>query len=117
MWHGRSHVASAFAHHCQSPACFRRSASDSLTTSVGGQMLQIESHPMEVTSDTPAYCLHLLDRVSEMIRMASAPVPMEVTNLTTEGQRMCAHGQTRSGIMRLRSAVMIMEKNNGPAYR
>jgi len=75
------------------------------------------SDPMEVTTDTPAYCLQLLDRVSELVRLASAPVPREVTELTTEGQRMCAHGQTRMGIMRLRSAVMMMEKPDSPSDR
>lgn len=72
--------------------------------------------PMIVTSDTPEYCLHLLDRVSELVRISTAPVPREVTDLTTEGHRMCSHGQTRGGIMRLRSALMIMEKGN-TAYR
>ncbi len=73
--------------------------------------------PMEVTTDTPEYCLHLLDRISELVRLATSPVPREVTDLTSEGQRMCVHGQTRGGIMRLRSALMIMEKPDGPAYR
>ncbi len=72
---------------------------------------------MEVTTDTPEYCLHLLDRISELVRLATSPVPREVTDLTSEGQRMCVHGQTRGGIMRLRSALMIMEKPDGPAYR
>jgi hypothetical protein len=72
---------------------------------------------MEVTSDTPEYCLELLDRVSELVRLAATPTPREVTDLTTEGHRMCAHGQTRGGIMRLRSALMIMEKGGGGAYR
>ena len=67
---------------------------------------------MVVTTDTPEYCLHLLDRVSELVRIATLPVPREVTDLTTEGHRMCAHGQTRGGIMRLRSALMIMEKGD-----
>jgi hypothetical protein len=77
----------------------------------------VQANPMEVTSDTPEYCLHLLDRVSERVRLAAAPVPHEVTDLTTEGHRMCAHGQTRGGIMRLRSALMIMEKGNAAAHR
>ena len=75
------------------------------------QDLIVQTNPMEVTSDTPEYCLHLLDRVSELVRSATAPVPQDVTDLTTEGHRMCAHGRTRSGIMRLRSALMIMEKH------
>jgi hypothetical protein len=85
--------------------------------SVVAQDQSAQVNPMEVTTDTPEYCLHLLDRVSELVRLASAPVPREVTDLSTEGHRMCAHGQTRSGIMRLRSALMIMEKGNGSAYR
>jgi hypothetical protein len=77
----------------------------------------VQTDPMEVTTDTPQYCLHLLDRVSQLVRVATAPVPREVTDLTTEGHRMCVHGQTRSGIMRLRSALMIMEKGNGGIIR
>lgn len=84
---------------------------------VAAQMSAIQGKPMEVTTDTPEYCLHLLDRVSELVRLAAVPVPREVTDLTTEGQRMCAHGQTRGGIMRLRNALMMMEKSGGPAYR
>jgi hypothetical protein len=75
------------------------------------------SAPMEITTDTPEYCQKLLNRISEMIRLASAPVPHAAADLTSEGRRMCDHGQTRSGIMRLRSALMIMEKDGGPAYR
>ena len=78
---------------------------------------QNPSDSLEVTSDTPEYCLHLLDRVSEMVREAHAPVPREVTDLSTEGHRMCAHGQTRGGIMRLRSALMMMENGNKTTYR
>jgi hypothetical protein len=75
------------------------------------------SPPMEVTTDTPEYCEKLLHRIGELLRLATAPVPHEASDLTNEGQKMCDHGQTRSGIMRLRSALMIMEKDDGPAYR
>ena len=84
---------------------------------VAAQALIVQDNPMEVTSDTPEYCLHLLDRISELVRLAAAPVPRDVTDLTTAGHRMCEHGQPRGGIMRLRSALMIMEKGNGAAYR
>jgi hypothetical protein len=80
------------------------------------RLLLVQANPMEITTDTPAYCLHLLDQVSDLVRLAATPVPRDVTDLTTEGQRMCAIGQTRGGIMRLRSALMIM-KGNGAAYR
>jgi hypothetical protein len=82
---------------------------------VAAQDQMVQSKPMEVTSDTPEYCLHLLDRVSELVRVATVPVPREVTDLATEGHRMCAHGQTRGGIMRLRSALMMMEKGHADA--
>lgn len=62
-----------------------------------------------VTSDTPEYCLFLLDKVSAMVREAHTPPPVEVTQLSTEGQRMCDHGQTRPGILRLRRAVVLMQ--------
>ena len=71
--------------------------------------------PQQVTSDTPEYCLHLLDRVSEMVRGAASPPPQEVTFLSSEGQRMCDQGQTRGGILRLRQALMLlMRQNTGP---
>ena len=73
--------------------------------------------PMEITSDTPAYCQKLLDRISDMVRLAATPVPHQVSELTTEGHRMCDRGQLRGGIMRLRSALLLMERKNGPAYR
>jgi len=72
-----------------------------------------QTDPMEVTTDTPDYCHKLLDRISEVVRLASAPVPREISDLTTDGQRMCAIGQTRGGIMRLRSALMALEDING----
>jgi hypothetical protein len=61
-----------------------------------------------VTSDTPEYCLQLLDRISEMVRVAETPPPEEVTSLSSEGQRMCDQGKTRGGIMRLRQALLLM---------
>ncbi len=67
-----------------------------------------QSPPQRVISDTPEYCLHLRDRVSEMARVAATPPPQEVTFLTSEGQRMCNQGQTRGGILRLRRALMLM---------
>lgn len=89
------------------------------TCSVGSAVAQNQvasTNPMEVISDTPEYCLHLLDRVSKQVRLAIEPVPHDVTDLTTEGHRMCTSGQTRGGIMRLRSALMMMEKSTGTTH-
>ncbi len=68
------------------------------------------SEPALVTTDTPQYCLQLLDRVSELVRVVPSPPP-EVTNLSTEGQRMCGEGQTRGGIMRLRRALVLLKQH------
>ena len=66
---------------------------------------------VEVTTDTPEYCLHLLDMVSTMVRQAEQPPPRDITDLSSEGQRMCDHGQTRGGIMRLRKALALMQRS------
>jgi hypothetical protein len=81
------------------------------------QVWPIQSSPMEVTTDTAEYCQHLLHRIRSLVRVATAPVPHDVADLTSEGKQMCDNGQTRGGIMRLRSALMLMEKNNGASYR
>jgi hypothetical protein len=61
-----------------------------------------------VTSDTAEYCGVLMDRITGMSRATSMPPPMAVAVLSEEGERMCVHGQTRGGIMRLRRALAIM---------
>jgi hypothetical protein len=71
--------------------------------------------PMEVTSDTPEYCLQLADRLhSSMVRVAAAKMPREVPSLSNEGQKMCANGQTRGGIMRLRKALLLLMQDETP---
>jgi hypothetical protein len=65
--------------------------------------------PQRVTTDTPEYCLQLLDRISELARNTDHP-PQEATDLSAEGQRMCDQGQTRGGILRLRRALMLLRQ-------
>lgn len=67
-----------------------------------------QSQPAQITTDTPEYCLHLLDRVSELVRVKAHP-PQEVTELSSEGERMCNQGKTLGGIMRLRRALVLLE--------
>lgn len=69
--------------------------------------------PAQVTTDTPQYCLQLLDRVSELVRIRVNP-PEEVTDLSAAGQRMCDQGQTRGGIMRLRRALVLLQQGAEP---
>jgi hypothetical protein len=71
--------------------------------------------PMEVTTDTPEYCVYLQDRLHTLVLAAVAPPPHEVTDLSTEGRRMCDHGQTRGGILRLRRALLILRHDDPPA--
>jgi hypothetical protein len=73
--------------------------------------------PFEVTTDTPEYCLYLQGRVNTLVHEAAAPPAREVTDLSADGQRMCDHGQTRGGIMRLRRALMLIMHDNGTAVR
>jgi hypothetical protein len=61
-----------------------------------------------VTSDTPEYCGVLMNRISGITRASAVPPPTEVAALSAEGARMCVHGQTRGGILRLRRALEIM---------
>jgi hypothetical protein len=75
------------------------------------------SAPAEITSDTREYCLHLLDRVSDLVRLSAEPIPSEVTSLSAEGERLCDHGQPKGGILRLRRALLLMEQSDGAAYR
>ena len=71
--------------------------------------------PMEVTTDTPAYCRYLADRLHILVQAAHVPPSHEVADLSTEGQRMCTVGQTRPGIMRLRLALMLItHKDDAP---
>ena len=72
-----------------------------------------QATPAQVTTDTPRSCLQLLDEVSEQVRVRANP-PEEVTNLSTEGQRMCDQGQTRGGIMRLRRALVLLRQGGKP---
>jgi hypothetical protein len=66
-----------------------------------------QSAPMEVITDTPAYCQHLSDQVSQKARAMEQPPP-EVMRLSDEGERLCDEGQVRGGIMRLRRAWLLM---------
>lgn len=84
---------------------------------VAAQGQRVQGGPMEITSDTREYCLHLLDRVSSLVRLSATPVPSEVTTLSAEGERLCDRGQPKPGILRLRRALMIMEHDDGSAYR
>ena len=95
-------------HHLLPVACWL-----GLALTVGPASGLGQTQAVEVTSDTPEYCLHLFDRVSELVRQSVRPPPHDVTELSSDGQRMCDHGQTRGGIMRLRKALLLMQQAEG----
>jgi hypothetical protein len=76
-----------------------------------------DSPPVGVTTDTAEYCLYLQDRIHTLILAAVAPPSHEATALTQEGQRICEHGQTRGGIMRLRRALLLIRHEDPSAQR
>ena len=84
-----------------------------VTLTVPLQPLSGQPLPQRVITDTPQYCLKLLDQVSALLR-TSPPPPQEVTSLSSEGQRMCDQGQTRGGIMRLRRALVLLRNESLP---
>ena len=64
--------------------------------------------PAQITSDTPTYCLQLVDRVSELVHKALAPPPAEVLTLATDGRKLCEEGKIPGGILRLRRAMTLL---------
>jgi hypothetical protein len=66
------------------------------------------SPPAVITTDTPAYCQELSDKLSELIRIAPRPPEDEVLNMGTDGRHLCEEGQIRGGILRLRRGVKVM---------
>jgi len=65
------------------------------------------SGPMRVTTDTAEYCDNLADRVAQA-EHAKPQTPPQVEELAQEGHRMCATGLIRSGLVRLRRALMLL---------
>jgi hypothetical protein len=63
----------------------------------------------KVTSHSLEYCEMLAGRFNALAFEAAVPPSSEVVDLSTEGQRMCALGQVRGGIMRLRKALMLLQ--------
>jgi hypothetical protein len=68
------------------------------------QFLYVQSKPMEVTTDTAAYCGQLAAEVATAQEHAGDEVPPDVPRLAAEGRRLCDQGLIRPGIERLRRA-------------
>ncbi len=64
----------------------------------------------ELMTDTQEYCAQLRDRLGVLIKSSVLPPPLEVADLSTQGQTLCAHGHVRGGVQRLRRALIIMQQ-------
>jgi hypothetical protein len=60
--------------------------------------------PMRVISDTPEFCARLA-RHFALVQQGPVAIAAERVMLADEGVRMCAQGQIRAGIERLRMAL------------
>jgi len=71
-----------------------------------------EQPPIPLTSDTAQYCAQL----AEAITARHSPLP-EVAHLLAEGRELCDQGEVRSGLRRLRRALVILDrkKRGAPA--
>ena len=63
---------------------------------------------VRVTSESSEYCAQLQDRVDNMMRDSKTPEAEEAASLSQEGERLCKHGKTRSGILHLRRAFILI---------
>jgi hypothetical protein len=73
-----------------------------------------ESPPEKVTSDTLTYCRHLALQLDQL-KSASSNPPQTVNDLYIAGKDMCESGSIRGGILRLRSAIVLLLHPSGDA--
>jgi hypothetical protein len=66
----------------------------------------------KVTTDTLTYCHQLAARLDQL-KSSSVNPPAEVNDLGVAGKDMCEHGSVRGGILRLRSAIVILMHPTG----
>ncbi len=74
---------------------------------------RIATEAVRTTTDSAEYCSELQGRVDTMARDAKTPTAEQVLSLSQEGGRLCKHGQTRSGILHLRRAFILIRPPEG----
>ena len=65
---------------------------------------------MVVTTDSSAYCRTLSDAID-----AHGSLPRDVAELKTQGDVLCGEGRVRGGIVRLRRALLMLNKGGQEA--
>ncbi len=68
---------------------------------------------LRVTTHTREHCAELAVHASQLRRANPGP-HQEADVLAGEGERLCAHGQIRPGIIRLRRAIMLLRAPSPP---
>ena len=63
---------------------------------------------LRITSDTLAYCQSLRAQVNALMRRDGGAASAEVLRLRATGERLCAEGEVRGGVLRLRGAVLLL---------
>lgn len=68
---------------------------------------------LRTTTDSAEYCTELHGRVDILVRDAKTPKAEQALSLSQEGERLCKHGQMRSGILHLRRAFILTRPPEG----
>ena len=83
----------------------------------GGGPVRVQGDAMSdtprVITNTREYCDELSARAREL-RQARRFALVEADVLAAEGDRLCAQGQIRPGVMRLRRAIMLLREEAPP---
>ena len=74
---------------------------------IGSTQSTAQLETPRITTDSREYCDVLGGRVAVMHRLIASPPPEAIT-LASEGERLCAQGQYRSGVARLRRALALL---------
>jgi hypothetical protein len=98
-------------------ACGPAAASAATLPSGGGGPLRVQGEAMSdtprVITNTREYCDELSARAGQLRQARRYPLA-EADVLATEGGRLCAQGQIRPGVMRLRRAIMLLREEAPP---
>ncbi|MDA8050207.1 MAG: hypothetical protein M0002_09410 [Rhodospirillales bacterium] len=68
---------------------------------------------MKLLTDTPHYCAELSAEVEAARQALVNPAPAAVEKLAREGRQLCALGEVRAGIIRLRRAIVVVRQSSG----
>jgi len=74
-------------------------------TPIGQKTPADTTHPVAITTDSPAYC----ETLERTIDAYTHRIPPQTQTLETEGRHLCQTGHVRAGIDRLRRALVTLK--------